>query len=323
MAGRENVGDYKFRFEEFDNPRPGGSGKLQRTVEVSGRLAAKRTNVSRDSTIEPLMGALSSFAFRVTGLDRGHLIALGLGGPDCPENLVPMYAQFNQRGGWKALEKQLADDGATEVKIKIHYNDNIPFLPNYFVVCWTIKDKNGNEKPKSRIVHMQAHAPKPYVAPANYSAFKDIIEPHLPQSKDQYEPYAFLEKLRDKLDLKPPEDNKGFSEAERVAIKVANALYDEQAGNKGFLMSDDSRDPHQTLNEMGNDDQPQVDHIWPKSANGSNSFRNAKLLSKKRNNSKRAKLAEESMDAAKAAASALKSTRERNKTHRYSPYPKR
>lgn len=320
MAGRETVGNCKFVFEEFDDPRPGGSGKLQRTVKASGPLLAKRTKVSRDTTIVPLMGPLSSFAFRVTGLDRGHLIALELGGPDCPENLVPMYAQFNQSGEWKALEKELAKDGATEVRINVYYNDDIPFLPRAFLVNWTIEDATGNFERKSRIVRMRAHAPKLYVAPANYSGFKAIIKPHLPSSKDPYEPYAFLEKLRDQLGLKPPEENKGFSEAERVAIKVANALYDEQAGNKGFLMSDDLSDPHQTLNEKGNDDQPQVDHIVPESVIGSNSFRNAKLLSKKLNNIKRAKLAEELMDVAKVASNEYKSKRERKQTARFKPY---
>lgn len=320
MAGRETVGNYRFQFEEFDDPRPGGSGKLQRTVRASGPLVAKRTNVTRDSTVVPLMGSLASFAFRVTGLDRGHLIALELGGPDCPENLVPMYAQFNQSGDWKALEKELANDGATEVRINIYYNDDIPFLPKSFLVSWTIADKTGNEERKSRIIRMRTHAPKPYIAPTDYSGFKAIIKPHLPTHKDRFEPYAFLEQLRDQLGLRPPEENKGFSEAERVAVKVANALYDEQAGNKGFLMSDDASDPYQTLNERGNDDQPQVDHIVPESVIGSNSFRNAKLLSKKLNNIKRAKLAEEFMDAAKIAATEFKSKRERKPMNRYNPY---
>jgi hypothetical protein len=320
MAGRETVGNFKFQFEEFDDPRPGGSGKLQRTVRASGPLVAKRTNVTRDSTVVPLMGPLGSFAFRVTGLDRGHLIALELGGPDCPENLVPMYAQFNQSGEWKGLEKELANDGAKAVRINIYYNDDIPFLPKSFLVSWTIEDKTGNEERKSRIIRMRAYAPKPYVAPDDYSGFKAIIKPHLPATKDPYEPYAFLEKLRGPLGLKPPEENKGFSEAERVAVKVANALYDEQAGNKGFLMSDDASDPYQTLNEKGNDDQPQVDHIVPESVIGSNSFRNAKLLSKKLNNIKRAKLEQEYMDVAKVAANEYKSRREPKPINRYNPY---
>lgn len=320
MAGRETVGSCEFGFEEFDDPRPGQTGKLQRTIRANGPMVAKKTTVSRAGGIDPLMGPPSSFAFRVTGLDRGHLIALGLGGPDCPENMVPMFAQFNQAGEWKALERDLAQDAPGDVKIHIHYNDDIPFLPTVFVVNWTTTDALGKEDRKMRTIRMKAHAAKPFAVPLEYSKFKDIIKPHLPKSKDPFEPYAFLEVLRDELGLKPPEENKGYSEAERMAIKIANALYDVQAGNKGFLMSDDPSDPHQTLNDRGNDDQPQVDHIVPESVIGSNSFRNAKLLSKKLNNIKRAKMDKADMDVAKIAAQEFRSKRQKKTVIRYSPF---
>jgi hypothetical protein len=37
-------------------------------------------------------------------MDRGHLMALELGGPDISENIVPQFSQFQQNGPWKQAE---------------------------------------------------------------------------------------------------------------------------------------------------------------------------------------------------------------------------
>ena len=40
-----------------------------------------------------------------TSLGNGHIMALQLGGPDVPENIVPQYQQWQQSGRWRVLEK--------------------------------------------------------------------------------------------------------------------------------------------------------------------------------------------------------------------------
>eukprot|EP01083_Nonionella_stella_P256514 879093_1 len=39
-----------------------------------------------------------------TGLDRGHLMALSIGGPNINFNIVPQSSQWQQSGGWKQME---------------------------------------------------------------------------------------------------------------------------------------------------------------------------------------------------------------------------
>lgn len=62
-----------------------------------------------------------------------------------------------------------------------------------------------------------------------------------------------------------------------------------------------TEDPFQTLAIEGGDNRPEVDHIHPKSFGGSNSFANARLISKYANGRKLASITEEQLRNAMAA----------------------
>lgn len=70
-----------------------------------------------------------------------------------------------------------------------------------------------------------------------------------------------------------------FTEDQRRLILQANL-----ARNGGRLMSDDPNDPHQVLDEDGTANYPEIDHIIPKSAGGSNAYSNARVISWELNN---------------------------------------
>jgi hypothetical protein len=57
------------------------------------------------------------------------------------------------------------------------------------------------------------------------------------------------------------------------------------AKNGGVLKSDDPNDPQQNLSEQGAANDPEIDHIIPMSAGGSNWFSNARVISWELNNS--------------------------------------
>jgi hypothetical protein len=72
---------------------------------------------------------VSAFECAGTPFDRGHIMALELGGPDITENIVPQYGmwQQNARGAWRKMEKAIYDASATTEQVmvvSIEYDDN-------------------------------------------------------------------------------------------------------------------------------------------------------------------------------------------------------
>lgn len=268
-----------------------GVGKTaQRTIGVSGRMTKKRKNVDEGSIPEPLSGTLPSGL----GLDRGHVIAEELGGPNISENIVPMYSYFNRRGTWKGMERQLKGvlGERPYVGIMIDYDASRPWLPRAFRIQTGTSEVglpfygNGNEIPGPGPLEMRLHLPVPYPGDAEV---RKRIQAVLPAKRDPFTPYAFMDAMRNAWGLRPILKTERFNDLEREYVKVANSLFDrDDAKEKGFLISDSLADPHRILNHMGNEDFPEVDHVAPFSWGGENAFANAQLLSWKHNSAKRA-----------------------------------
>ncbi len=61
------------------------------------------------------------FATENSFFDKGHLLALELGGSDDQSNLIPQFREQNQRGEWKRLENQLRERAKAAWKDHGHY----------------------------------------------------------------------------------------------------------------------------------------------------------------------------------------------------------
>jgi hypothetical protein len=92
-------------------------GLVSRQTSVMGIVAARSTkgrksapeplSQFRVSTSAPTSSNPLAFHQRNTGridLDKGHIMALELGGPDIPENIVPQWSNFQRNGAWKRME---------------------------------------------------------------------------------------------------------------------------------------------------------------------------------------------------------------------------
>jgi hypothetical protein len=91
-------------------------GLIERTTLVTGIIVPQSTK-GRKSAPEPMSGFKVSESEKVSGtpivfarntgapdLDKGHVMALELGGPDVPENIVPQWSNFQRNGLWKLME---------------------------------------------------------------------------------------------------------------------------------------------------------------------------------------------------------------------------
>jgi len=71
----------------------------QRPLSMVGGIRVSDT-ADRDNPPAPICG----LNIDNTPLGRGHIMALQLGGPDVPENIVPQYQQWQQTGAWRQME---------------------------------------------------------------------------------------------------------------------------------------------------------------------------------------------------------------------------
>ena len=102
-------------------------GQINRTTEVIG-IVAPGSTTGRPSAPEPFSNIRVSTAkneparYRYdpdTGInayntgfvdaEKGHIMALELGGPDIPENIVPQWAKWQGCGEWRKMEKDIYD----------------------------------------------------------------------------------------------------------------------------------------------------------------------------------------------------------------------
>jgi len=107
-----------------------------RPTQVSGIVRPRETK-GRSKAPEPAAGPKVAIAWKKVGdkqtrdtgivdAQKGHLMALELGGPDIPENIVPQWAQFQANGTWRQAEKAVRELAQQE-KVRgnnVHYTVN-------------------------------------------------------------------------------------------------------------------------------------------------------------------------------------------------------
>ncbi len=97
---------------------------LTRPTKVQGFVEIT-TTTGRPAAPEPISGVRVSqspeanpeFNARNTGfpdVQKGHIMALELGGPDVPENIVPQWGQWQSNGRWRQMERQVLEFAKTE-----------------------------------------------------------------------------------------------------------------------------------------------------------------------------------------------------------------
>ncbi len=87
-------------------------------------------------------------------VQKGHLIALELGGPDVPENIVPQWANLQSNGLWRNMEIGILDlakkNPQVHMTVEPKYRPGAQnfhglAFPTGFEVTVSIRDKTGKE----------------------------------------------------------------------------------------------------------------------------------------------------------------------------------
>ena len=274
---------------------------------ISGPIVRRRTVNGRVATPSPLAGRTADLVQVYdprddarTSFENGHLIGLTLGGPDLPFNIAPMYSYFNQIT-YRRLEREIAEDVSLKyMGVEVFYHADLPMIPREFRI--EVKSVSSTY---TRQIPMLLVEFAPYSLPDGdgWAELANIIDLAMPAVRDPVTPYAFMDALRGRLGLPQPAMTTEFSKKEKIFVRIANWLYSLRFRSSRFLMSDlpVTEDPFQTLAIEGGDNRPEVDHIHPKSFGGSNSFANARLISKYANGRKLASITEEQLRNAMAA----------------------
>ncbi len=81
--------------------RPGNAEIRAENPRSVGGIIVPVTTAGRGSAPRPFSGFQTGKAY---GTDKGHMMALELGGPDITENISPQSNIWQQSGGWRAIE---------------------------------------------------------------------------------------------------------------------------------------------------------------------------------------------------------------------------
>lgn len=122
------------RWRDYINSKP----------DLKKRPTEIRTNLGY--TVNKKRGSLSSkyLPELKDDDDKGHLVAARFNGPDDLFNLVPMNSDFNQKGAWQRIEREMAQTyignasirgGYVNLYIKLHYPNNVR-RPDFIDVTW-------------------------------------------------------------------------------------------------------------------------------------------------------------------------------------------
>ena len=150
--------------------------KIKRPVKVSGLVYPTSTQ-GRSSAPESVSGIQTGAKkyegdvppHRNTGIvdaDKGHIMALELGSPDIPDNIVPQWSQWQRNGEWRKSEKDILKraEEAENNGNKLYFEANVEYktydkveqgsrtgvaFPNKFKIVVTEKNKDGNDVPGS------------------------------------------------------------------------------------------------------------------------------------------------------------------------------
>jgi hypothetical protein len=137
-------------FDSVEVPRKflGGqeSGRVavSRVYKVEGLLKACVTK-NRSGAPDPSTGLDLTY----TGFDRGHLIALELGGVDHGLNIVPQVRLWQQSGEWRSVEKDILaiiktkPDWTFLMTVELNYSSNTRINPIKFKISVVDTLKQG------------------------------------------------------------------------------------------------------------------------------------------------------------------------------------
>ena len=119
---------------------------IVRPLRVSGLVYPQSTG-ERPGAPEPISGVRVSEAKAgqpkvglhgenarnqgISDAQKGHIMALELGGPDIPENIVPQWAMFQSNGEWRQMEKQVLST-AQEAMARgnyLHFDAELHYKP--------------------------------------------------------------------------------------------------------------------------------------------------------------------------------------------------
>lgn len=289
MPNPETIDGFEFK-TELAGGRPG----RVRPVSVHGPLANKRKAVVRDNSISPV--CFRSVDDVPAGYDRGHLIALSLGGPDHGKNLVPMLSYFN-RNTYRDLETLLQAEvrnGAVYIGIAIDYYAEPWWMPSKFTLLRHHGDPLNPDEPMQ--LHHRVEARRKHRMDDELFSFltkhnNDSSNDWLKDTDGNLTYFVFgihaheLPGLGFISDLAPGR----FSRRQRECVWALNVFKHSGGAQEGYLFSDASDDTHRNLNPVGCLDFPEVDHITPFSSGGTNSFLNAQLTSAHYNRTKSAR----------------------------------
>jgi hypothetical protein len=174
--------DYKIKTEKFEYL----GDKRSRPVRVVGYVPTEPNNAPTRQNVMPLAlhSDKSEFPdFPPHNTVRGHLIGLdSLGGEELPENLVPMYGQFNL-STYKVqfenvLKSKVQREGVKEavLELSIEYGGSTadPRIPIAFSFDLTVTAKNDTtEKTSGTIPHP---SPEPAFVPMEEDFRKYVVE---------------------------------------------------------------------------------------------------------------------------------------------------
>jgi hypothetical protein len=288
MPNPETIAGFEFKTE----PVPGTPGK-ERLQSVHGPLVSKRKNVVRDNDVAPL--GFKSASEVQTGYDRGHVVSLGLGGPDHPKNLVPMLAFFN-RQVYKEVETLLKLEvvkKSTYIRVLIEYASDPWWMPRKFTIFRHHGDPQAAPDP-IELTHQILPRQKYTILQDIYAFITKYDTPDADWCRRENGTlaYAFFETdagsrelgFTSISDYAPGK----FSRLQRDCVWSLNCYNNNAKAQTGWLVSDVKDDTYSDLNPVGCLDFPEVDHIAPFSRGGTNSFWNAQLTSAYYNRSKSA-----------------------------------
>lgn len=301
ILGNNGAGDLTAELQMFTY----GGTLRARPISLSGPLVNKSTKSKKAKAATPraMLGTPDKPDFRPLNTNFGHLMGMQFEGLNVPENVVPMYASFNQHGQWKSVEKELkklvkGNHGRITIDVAISYTftpgvfPSDPRIPTGFSVV-----------ARNNIQTLWTSGFIPHIAPASEfvpidddeanliisrywemkqsgwtmdAAYPNLILP--PQGvKRPYEVLDYMTEVTQDIANVTIMNARKFSDYQINNILTVNRVY-----NEGSLLPDDPYDPFAAtaLLSVAGDQGPHVDHIMPKATTaGCNAYSNATVLS--------------------------------------------
>jgi len=221
------AGKVRIRFERIVTPKD----TVVRPIQVTGIIAPGPTK-GRGNAPEPVSGTRVSTAAsnillhqrynaqtganaRNTGYvdaHKGHIMALELGGPDIPENIVPQFANWQANGEWRHMERELEEKARKLLK-----------TGQYLEFDCVVEYKEYKEP---------RHASKQSLGfPAGFRVVATILD-RLQQNRTHYRTFSFNQRQNETDDMMA---YRAMDKVEAEASKTAIPPVTYGVGNKTFL----------------------------------------------------------------------------------------